>query len=312
MNPIEKLNGNTSTRLMLGTVQFGLDYGLANKIGKPSYETALDIVACAVEGGIDGLDTAAAYGNSEEILGKIIAELDLTDKVVIVTKVPLVKEELSPRAADEYVEKCVASSLKRLGLDVLPICLFHNEKDFKYFDSLLKMKDKGLIQSVGVSTISPAAVKKIIDCDDVEAVQIPTNLFDRRFSDAGIFQAAKSKGIAVFVRSVYFQGLALMPIGNIIPYLQQMVPIREALDALAHEAGLENTEMAMRYVFGIDGITRVLVGVESIDQMRDNIKLISAAPLPDDLRERIHQVVPELPEHIINPVKWPQEYVFRK
>ncbi len=311
MNAIEQLKGNVSARLMLGTVQFGLNYGIANEAGKPSYETARDIVACAVEGGIDGLDTAAAYGDSEDVLGKIIAELGLAEKVVTVTKVPAIKEELSANAADEYVEKSVASSLKRLGLDVLPVCLFHSENDFKYFDSLLKMKDKGLVKNVGVSTVSPEATEKIVDCADVEAVQIPTNLFDRRFSNARIFDIAKSKGTAVFVRSVYFQGLAVMPTEKIKPFLHEIVPVREAVDAIANEAGLQKTELAMRYAFGIDGITRVLVGVDSLEQMRENIRLMHAGPLPADLMQRINQAVPELSKNILNPVNWPQEEIVR-
>lgn len=125
------------SKITLGTVQFGLDYGIANTSGKPSYEKSRDIVARAYENGITSFDTAAAYGDSEKVLGQIFQELKLKDKVKVISKVPPVKElNLSLSEAERMINKSVETSLERLGVDQLAACLFHREEDFEYIDIL--------------------------------------------------------------------------------------------------------------------------------------------------------------------------------
>ena len=114
------------SQLMIGSAQFGTDYGIANRSGQPSYQAILDILACAYEGGVNCVDTAAAYGSSEEVLGRALAELRIADEFIVATKVPPLPEELSStQTADEIVEESVTRSLQRLRLEVLPICLLH-------------------------------------------------------------------------------------------------------------------------------------------------------------------------------------------
>ena len=127
------------SQLMIGSVQFGMDYGIANKNGQPSYETVRDVLACAYEGGVNCVDTAAAYGTSEEVLGRALAELRISDEFIVATKVlHLATEHLSAEIADKMVEASVTRSLQRLRLEVLPICLPHLETNFRYIESLLK------------------------------------------------------------------------------------------------------------------------------------------------------------------------------
>jgi aryl-alcohol dehydrogenase-like predicted oxidoreductase len=113
------------SRLMLGTVQFGLDSGGANRAGQPAYNTAREILACAIEHGINCFDTAAAYGGSEAVLGRALRELGVRDRVTVVTKVPPLPAGLNGLEARAMIETSVRQSMQRLGLDVLPLCLFH-------------------------------------------------------------------------------------------------------------------------------------------------------------------------------------------
>ncbi|MDO9542162.1 MAG: aldo/keto reductase, partial [Kiritimatiellia bacterium] len=145
------------SQLMLGTVQFGMSYGIANKTGQPSYQTVLKILENAVAHGVNCLDTASAYGDSEEALGRALRELGIADKIVVVTKVPAMNDNLQPKQADSFIEEAVKTSLKRLQLEVLPICLFHQERDAVYAESLLRMKKKGLVKHIGISANSPEA-----------------------------------------------------------------------------------------------------------------------------------------------------------
>ena len=295
------------SRLMLGTVQFGLRYGVANTTGQPSYETVRDILSCAHEGGVNCLDTAPRYGDSEEVLGRAMSELGIADRMVVVTKVhPTADKNSSGQSADKAILKSVTQSLKRLRLDVLPICLFHNEKDFSCIDSLLRLKEKGLIRHVGVSLgTKPGPAAAIVESGLIEAVQIPANILDHRHVQSGIFKTARRHGVATFVRSVYLQGLLLMPEEDIHPDLVPVIPARRKLQAIADQAGMSMDELAVRYVLAIEGVTCALAGVESVAQMRQNIALFSKPPLDKNLIKAATAAVPCLPEKILTPYLWP-------
>ncbi len=299
--------GLTISRLTLGTVQFGLHYGIANKSGQPSYETARDIIACAYEAGVNCLDTAAAYGTSEEVIGKALTELGIADKVIIATKIHHLEPGLSVSEADAAVEQCITTSRRRLRLEVLPICMFHIESNFlEYAESLAKMKERGLIKHVGSSTMTPEATLKIAGSGVAEAVQIPTSILDRRFVASGLLDRAADRSVAVFVRSIYLQGLLLMPEQDIHPQLADVIPVRRNLSALAHNSGISLTELAIRYLLGIPGITSLVVGVDTVDQMGENAALFAKGPLAPDLQLAVTQTVPDLPEAIIAPTMWPK------
>jgi len=110
--------------------------------------------------------------------------------------------------------------------------------------------------------------------------------------------------VAVFAHSVYLQGVLLMPEADIIPELSAVIPVRRNLQRLADEAGLTMAELAARYVLSIDGMTCAVVGVETVEQMRENIRLFSKGPLDRVLVQAIADSVPELPESVLNPRKW--------
>lgn len=291
--------------LMLGTVQFGMTYGIANRIGQPSYQDARDILACAYEGGVNCLDTAAEYGTSEEVIGKALAELGIADEIMVVTKIWKKMDACdSASAADAVIEQSVLRSLERLKLDVLPICLLHAEEHFRYIESLLRLKDKGLVRHVGVSVMTPKATSAIIASGLAEAVQIPTNVLDHRYTRSGICDRAKDAGVALFVRSVYLKGLLLMPEEDIPYQVAEVIPYRRKVEALANEAGMGLGELAMRYVLGLPGLTCALAGVESVPQMRENVALVSKGPLDAALMAAISDAMPILPDKILKPNKW--------
>ncbi len=299
--------GRRLSKLMLGTVQFGLDYGIANRRGQPTYGEVLDIIACAHQGGVNCLDTAAAYGTSEEVIGKALRELGIRDEMTVVTKVCHLKEDRfsARRVREATVEKSVRTSCERLGLETLPVCLFHHEVPPDFFGALLKMRKKGLVAHVGASMVLPENGVRCLAETPAEALQVPFNLMDARFQRAGGFAAVHARGTALFTRSVYLQGLVVMPEEAIIPELRQVVPVRRRLAALAAEAGMELAELALRYVLGTQGVTSVLVGVDTVGQMRENIALFDKGPLPDDLQEAVRKAVPPLPESLLNPANWP-------
>lgn len=298
------------SRLVVGTAQFGLPYGVANRTGQPSFEQVCEILACAVEGGATTLDTAAAYGESEAVLGRALQEIGALDRVTIVSKVLHVKymaQERSPENVENWIRNSVVSSLANLGVDSLPLCLWHDTDDIVYMDMLLDLKREGLVQHVGASVFTPQQMAGVLSTPGVEAIQIAANMLDQRILRAGDLDRAVAAGMAVFVRSIYLQGLIVMPVDEIMPELHQVIPARHALERIATEAGLTVPEMALRYGLSLPGVTGVLTGVETVEQMAANVAIAARGPLPPDVVQEINRAVPDLSDTILfSPWLWPE------
>ena len=293
------------SKLMLGTVQFGLPYGIANTSGQPSYETSRDILACAIAGGVNCLDTAAGYAESEMVLGRALAELGCAEQVVVVSKFRHCADELADEQAVEcFLEESVVASLKALRLESLPVCLFHREEDMRHFAAAQRLRERGLIRHLGVSVMTPDAAGAIVADGQAEAMQIALNLFDHRHTRQGVCAAAQAHELPLFARSVYLQGLLLMPEEKIPPQLAEVIPLRRELTSLAVAAGMPLAELALRYAMSLDALACVLVGVESIEQMRANLALAEKGPLDAALVLAIDQLVPDLPDRILKPNLW--------
>ncbi len=297
------------SRLMLGTVQFGLPYGVANQTGQPDYEDSRLIVSTAIDGGVNCFDTAAAYGCSEEVLGSAIHDLGVADKVIVVTKIkPLSPEELANHSkASIAIEHSVETSLKRLRLDCLPVVLFHRESDARYLDVLEHLKAKGLLVHAGVSCDNrPGPAAGFVAGGQASALQLPGNILDRRHLNSGIFHDAAIRGLAVFIRSVYLQGLLVMPEASIPQSLQAVIPLRRRLISVAAEAGMNISELALRYMLTQDGVTSVLVGVETLSQMKENIAMFNRGIISSEIMAAVNDIAPDLPETILTPGFWPK------
>ena len=290
------------SKIQLGTVQFGLNYGVANTNGKPSYETSRDIIATAFEGGINTLDTAAAYGDSEEVIGRALAELNLQGQVQIISKVPPVSSQnLSPSEAEIFINKSIENSLRRLRVAYLDVYLFHQEIDIRYMDVLNKLKSRGFIKACGVSLDSAKYCTEALE-QNIKFIQLPYNILDKRFDD--FLSQVSTKDVKIFARSLYLQGLLLMPEDQIRPFLYKIIPVRRKLEQLASSAGINMSELCARFVLNNHAVTSILTGVDNISQLQENLKLIEKGPLPDDLYHEIQTIVPSYPEKIIRPNNW--------
>lgn len=300
------------SRLMLGTVQFGLPYGVANRTGQPDFRHVVDMLAAAIEGGVNCFDTAAAYGTSEEVLGRALDELGAANRVTIVTKVrALTPGELAdPQAAKLAIEKSISESRQRLRIDTLPVVLFHREADAAYQDVLAELKDKGWLRYYGVSCDNrPGPAAGFVAGQHFSALQVPANILDPRHPRSGVFQAADQRDVAIFIRSVYLQGLLVMPEADIPATLRDVIPARNRLASIAADAGMDLTELALRYMLSFDEVTCVLAGVETVAQVEQNLAMVNRGPLPTDLLSRLAPAIPDLPETIVNPGLWPPRKV---
>jgi aryl-alcohol dehydrogenase-like predicted oxidoreductase len=288
---------NTSSKFALGTVQFGLDYGVANRQGRIGVDEGRKILDEARNAGVDTIDTAIAYGISEATLGKIGVR-----SWRIVSKLPEIPEGVDD--VESWVESQIEGSLHRLNVARLDALLLHRPSDIfsakgKVLPKALqKCQTQGLIGKVGVSIYAPAELPAVLDALAVDLVQAPLNIFDRRMTESGWMERLSAKGIEVHVRSVFLQGLLLLSATQRPAKFAPWQPLWEAWEAWLSQNRLSALETAIRFVWNVAGVGKLVVGVDSAEHMRQ-ILAIAPRPLADapDFSALVD-------ERLINPSVW--------
>jgi aryl-alcohol dehydrogenase-like predicted oxidoreductase len=303
-------HGHRVSQLVVGTVQFGMVYGVANQTGQPTDDHVTAMVTRALAQGVNAFDTASMYGTSEEMLGRAFAAAGVVDDVFVVSKVPEIVGQTAGERAN-FVERSVADSLARLHLPKLPLCLLHRYANLPEFELLLQLRERGMIEHAGVSVYTPEEARVAIATPGVSAVQIQTSVLDQRFIRAGIFALAQERGVALFVRSIFIQGLLTMEEQDVPEHVRDTIPVTRELRRLAGEEGI--VSYALRYVASLEGVTGAVVGMETIEQLEANIAIVNRGPLPAATLAAIDKAVPELPNHLCNSGewRWEQPYVWQ-
>ena len=250
-------------KLALGTVQFGLDYGITNSKGQVQIEEVKSILEYARENNINTLDTAASYGNSEEVLGSASI-----DDFQVITKT------ISLRSGVDEVIKRFQQSLTYLNKLSVNGLLIHNinEIEHKSFDTLFnqlnELKNKGLIKKIGFSAYTPEQVDFLLKNFDFDLIQVPFNVFDNRLIQGGQLKALNNKGIEIHARSVFLQGI-LLDFNNIPCYFSTWKKEFNDYQEVVKDRGLSLIEYALNYALNVEEIDKVLVGVNSKEQLID-------------------------------------------
>jgi aryl-alcohol dehydrogenase-like predicted oxidoreductase len=284
-------------KLALGTVQFGLSYGIANQAGMVPVDAAAAIVRHARSAGMDTLDTAAAYGDSEARLGTI----GVADWRVVSKLAPF------PESCGDIPGWAVASahaSLARLNVPGLYGLLLHRPDQLlgpggdRLFGALQQLKADGLVRKIGVSIYDPSELDALWGRYPCDLVQAPFNLLDRRLITSGWLTRLASGGVEVHVRSVFLQGLLLMPRESRPAVFRRWERVWAALDRWLLETGLTPLEACLRDALSVRGIARIVVGVDSLRQLTD---ILAAADghtgrIPDELRTDDRD--------LLNPARW--------
>jgi len=254
-------------KLTLGTVQFGMKYGIANRTGKVSPETAQTIMEQARLGGIDMLDTAIAYGDSEQTLG----DIGLANWGVI-TKLPLV-----PDGCDDvrkWVQDQLDGSLRRLQVSSVETLLLHHSRQLPgpYGKDLVRaMRDaqeKGLVQKIGVSIYHPDELDAI-DMAAFQAVQAPFNVLDKNLLTSGWLERLGQMDVEVQVRSVFLQGLLRMEPAARPQKFQRWNTLWNAWDQWLESNQLTPLQACLQYVMSLNAIHRLVIGVETPEQLSE-------------------------------------------
>lgn len=288
---------NWNKKLILGTVQFGLDYGIKNTGGQISEADVFHILDQAYANEILFLDTAAAYGNSEERIGKYLnSNPDVNFKII--TKFDL-KENNSPI---ESLEK----SLEKLKTNKIDTIMFHNFDDFikqKSEDILSLIKLKGIkFDRLGISVYTNEQIQKICKLQLFEVVQLPFNAFDNQIYRSEYITLLKENNIEVHTRSVFLQGLFFMETDKIPNKIKPLLKNLFTLQQIANKYQVSIEALALQYALSIPDIDNVLMGVDSLEQLKSNLNNVS---LKIDYKafEEINDIIVQEVE-LLNPAKW--------
>jgi len=281
-----------------------MNYGVANRLGRPDQDQALRMVGVFVENGGRWFDTARAYGDSEAVLGQCLRELGVVEEVCIVTK--LARRDL--RSADA-ARAAARESQSHLGTRPWAI-LLHNEDlldewEHGVGETMRRLRRESLTGHLGVSVYSVERARQALEIEDLDVLQLPGSVFDRRMLRAGVLEKARRCGVMVFIRSVYLQGLALMKADSVPPHLSFACQALSAYAEFCREQGLERDAFALAYARQRYGGTTI-VGAESASQVKRNCRLVKEGAIPDGLLEAWDRVWPEDHEKLIDPSRWPQ------
>ena len=260
--------GPGSRRLALGTVQFGRAYGVANNDGQVPFEVVDAILERAKRGGIDTLDTAVAYGTSEQVLGRRgVAEWR------IVTKLPPLPPDVSDVGG--WVSREIAGSLTRLNVSRLQGLMLHRPSDLlgasgaEYRAALYAARDSGAVESLGVSIYSPSELDALWPVFQPTLVQAPLNVLDRRLIRSNWLERLQAERVRVHTRSAFLQGLLLMPGERRPHYFRPWSHLLDNWTAWCRDAGCSPLRAAIGFPLSQPGVERVVVGVDSVAQLEE-------------------------------------------
>lgn len=286
-----------SCRLALGTVQFGLDYGISNTQGQvPAVEVAR-ILLRAAEAGIDTLDTSYSYGNSEQVLGEALQPLGVPLRVV--TKYPVEADVGAP--AEVWVE-----SQRRLRGYPVYGYLLHNYHSFRErlerVDFLQQLRARGEVQRTGFSVYQPQDLAEILDKQlPFELIQLPYSVLDQRF--APFLPELKRRGVEIHARSAFLQGLVFCAPETLPAQFAAALPSLRRLRAIAEQSGLPLATLCLGFALANPLLDRIVVGVQSLANLEQNLSVLELAGQIQPWLAQLAELKLK-DETILNPSLW--------
>ena len=284
-------------KIALGTVQFGLAYGVANAGGKVNPAQAREILRYAENSGLDTLDTAIAYGDSEQSLGEAGV-----DDWQIVSKLPGIPETVVDVAT--WVRRSLEGSLRRLRVGRLQGLLLHRSQELLgpygevLFRALEGLKADGLVEKIGVSIYAPEELAALLPRYRLDLIQTPYNVLDRRISSSGWLERLVQEGVEIHSRSAFLQGLLLMAPTKRPEGFRRWQAVLNKWDQWCAHHKISSLEACLGFCLAQPQISKVVVGVDSLIHLQEIITCASSNLIspPDDLECS--------DEDLINPSCW--------
>jgi len=282
-------------KIVLGTVQFGLNYGINNLSGKPNTDQVFQILDYAAINGVQSLDTADVYGDAELILGSYSKEKG--PHFTINTKFRINNYSLSIQ---------LQNSLQRLHTESIGTYFYHNFSDYKsepeILKELVKCKSDNLIQNIGVSVYSNEQLNDVAVSKHVNVIQVPFNMLDNRNKRYDCIAKARDLGKKIQVRSIFLQGLFFKSPESVDKKLMPLKKYLKKLHKLSADSKIDMEKLALQYVASQPVIDEIVIGVDNIVQLKKNLAYADET-LDTTIIKEIEKIN-VIEEELLLPVNW--------
>lgn len=303
-----EMDGKSLARFQLGTVQLGMDYGLGDHTAKPSEAYAKELLSRAAELGVNTLDTANNYGDSERVIGTWLADVPAEGRPYLISKIgPF--DHSSKEALRADIRRQALGCLEALGVKKLDMLMVHNFEDYKKSPDTVReifaaFKREGLIGAAGISAYSHHDYRAIAAAG-FDAVQIPLNVFDWGRIDDGGLQAMADAGMKIFVRSVFLQGLVFLTPETLDSRMDFCLPYLNKFLDFCRELDLSPAELALSFVLSLPGVSAAVLGCQTVEQLEQNCAMFDGVrTLTQAEMDALHAAFVDIDPRVINPRCW--------
>lgn len=303
-------------RFVLGTAQMGMNYGIANSSGAPSQEVSERIIKTCLRSGSSWIETAREYESSEQIIGSSLKG-GWDSQAKVVTKLSLLKN-CPPDAAKgtvyAFVDASVFKSCHALTRSSLEVLMLHRANHLEdhngvIWQRLLELRDLGVIKHLGVSIQNPGELQNVLGHPEIEFVQLPFNILDWRWKETVelISRIKSERPLTVHARSIYLQGLLTTGCSRLWHRANctESQIVQQWLQELADRFTSGSVKcLCLLYAASQSWIDGLVVGVETMEQLRENLSYLDRDPLALEDLQSIDASRPLLSEITLNPAKW--------
>ena len=287
----------TSSKIILGTAQFGLDYGISNNDGQVALNEIKKVLDFAYSSNIRTLDTAISYGESEKNIG-----LASTSNFNIISKIPKLD---NIKNIDEFIRKQINNSIQKLKVESLYGLLFHDISIFKSkygqeaYKIICQLRDEGLIRKIGISIYDTESSYEVLDKYDFDIVQAPLNIFDRRILSQEFTEYANQKNIEIHARSIFLQGLLLMNSTKRPKFFEKWNHLFTEYDNYIKEKRISRLEACIGFVCARKEVSKIIIGVQNLNQLKEIINISKS-----NFRSNFPEQIQSFDQKLINPSNW--------
>jgi aryl-alcohol dehydrogenase-like predicted oxidoreductase len=302
-------------RLALGSTQWGMPYGIANKHGEPDASELEAMLARARAAGVCTIDTARAYGESEARIGRAISS---GGGWRVITKLDsdVHREGLGIAETLESLSKSLEASRRALASDALPVLMLHrfahrHACGGRLWRGLLAERDAGRIGALGVAAATPEEAWAALQDPDIEVLQVASSLLDLRLHRQGFFPRARELGRTVYVHSIFLQGIAHLEPETLPPSLLDLAAPMQAIRACASRVGVPPHALYLAFARELPGVHPIL-GCETDAQLETLLTDWASDAIDAATITLLVDSLPTLEAQIVDPSRWNSAEIDRK
>lgn len=295
--------------ICLGTVQFGLEYGVKEE-KRPTLEESFEILKCAIDSGIKVFDTAFAYGEAEDILGKFFTNYpDYRNRVKIISKLqPNIIELNKDKEVYFLIKTNLQDSLKKLGLDRIDGYLFHSPRyiyNEDAMEALVRLKTEGYYDNLGVSIYEAEDAINAAKDKRIDYIQYPYSVLDQRLEETNFFDIAKKNNKVLFARSAFLQGLLVMDVDKVPKHLEHSLNDLKELKRLGENYNIKPLDICIEFTKQRKETDYFVMGVHTLEQLSENIEIFNKEnEIHDNFFKELKEKFSNVDKSIVMPSLW--------